>query len=275
VPLPEAGVPAGRAFLWDAINGLQDLGSLGGSAVEATGINEAGQIVGSSTLAGVGYEAFVWDSVTGMHGIGTLGGQWSRGAAINNLGQVTGTSTTSASFERAFTWGEGTGMRSLESGGNTETRGNALNNFGVVTGRDLGSFTNPAFPGGMTVWSEGIPETPKPLAGTFSSPIPHDINSNGLVVGDIGYSGKPEVEAFLWSHDQSFVDFSRMVINLGEWSLVSATGINDAGQIIGLGRLNGQLRGFLLNPVPEPQCIGLAVIGAFVFGIWHRWSRFV
>ena len=32
------------------------------------------------------------------------------------------------------------------------------------------------------------------------------------------------------------------------WVLVSANGVNDAGQIVGSGTLNGAQRGFLLTP---------------------------
>ena len=38
-----------HAFLWDAVNGLQDLGTLGGLTSYAYGINDAGQIVGKAS----------------------------------------------------------------------------------------------------------------------------------------------------------------------------------------------------------------------------------
>jgi hypothetical protein len=40
------------------------------------------------------------------------------------------------------------------------------------------------------------------------------------------------------------------------WVLVSATAINDKGQIVGVGMLNGYYRAYALTPVPEPASIG-------------------
>src|SRR5207249_11312783 len=36
----------GHAFLWDAVNGMKDLGALGRNVSSASGINAAGQVVG-------------------------------------------------------------------------------------------------------------------------------------------------------------------------------------------------------------------------------------
>ena len=39
------------------------------------------------------------------------------------------------------------------------------------------------------------------------------------------------------------------------WDILSAESINDLGQIVGYGQLDGQLRGFLMTPIPEPNAI--------------------
>jgi uncharacterized membrane protein len=43
------------------------------------------------------------------------------------------------------------------------------------------------------------------------------------------------------------IDLNRLITSSG-WMLTSATGINDSGQIVGVGLRDGQVRAFLLNP---------------------------
>jgi MYXO-CTERM domain-containing protein len=42
--------------------------------------------------------------------------------------------------------------------------------------------------------------------------------------------------------------------------ILTAVAMNDAAQIIGRGRMNGEEQGFLLTPVPEPASLSLAVV---------------
>jgi probable HAF family extracellular repeat protein len=71
---------------------ITDLGTLGGSSSVAFNINNDGQIVGSSGIAGSSVShAFLYDG-TEMHDLGTLGGDFSAAININNSGQVVGNS---------------------------------------------------------------------------------------------------------------------------------------------------------------------------------------
>ena len=47
------------------------------------------------------------------------------------------------------------------------------------------------------------------------------------------------------------------------WELDSANAINDAGQIVGEGLVNGQDHAFLLTPTPEPGAAAIAIIAGF------------
>jgi hypothetical protein len=44
------------------------------------------------------------------------------------------------------------------------------------------------------------------------------------------------------------------------WTIMSANGINDNGQIVGLGQLGGQQFAVELTPIPEPGTIVLAAV---------------
>jgi probable HAF family extracellular repeat protein len=64
-----------RAFRWIAREGLQDLGSIGGSdtdAAEALDINRWGTVVGWSQAADGGSVAFVWNERSGMRDLGEM-----------------------------------------------------------------------------------------------------------------------------------------------------------------------------------------------------------
>ena len=74
---------------------MRDLGTLGGTAQLALGINDAGQVVGDSNTAGGDFHAFITGpNGMGMRDLGTLGGTYSDAYGINDAGQVVGESDT-------------------------------------------------------------------------------------------------------------------------------------------------------------------------------------
>jgi probable HAF family extracellular repeat protein len=71
--------------------GITDLGTLGGDNSYATGINDAGQVVGDSrTAAGTTHAFITGPNGVGMTDLGTLGGDYSTASGINDAGQVVG-----------------------------------------------------------------------------------------------------------------------------------------------------------------------------------------
>ena len=106
-----------HAVLWDSDGTPFDLGNLGGSvdvsipAVgnRATYINNRGEVVGGSTLAGdkTGH-AFLWTRDAGMQDLGVLNGDFNSGAiAINDRSEVVGVSNDEKGNLRAFLWRNG------------------------------------------------------------------------------------------------------------------------------------------------------------------------
>ncbi|MBC8412837.1 MAG: thrombospondin type 3 repeat-containing protein [Nitrospira sp.] len=88
---------ARKAFIWDAVNGMQPMGFLpGGALSHAYALNSAGQAVGYSSSA-MGTQAFLWDSINGMTGLGVLAGDFaSKAYDINDNGDITGYSQGAA-----------------------------------------------------------------------------------------------------------------------------------------------------------------------------------
>ena len=118
-----AGYVNSRSFLWTptAPNGSSgtsiDLGDLGGTTGNnnhGNGINNAGKVVGDSSVSLV--HAYLWtpDTPNGSTGsmadLGALGGNLSAAFAINSLDQVVGMAA-----DNAFVWTPGDGMVNLNS----------------------------------------------------------------------------------------------------------------------------------------------------------------
>jgi probable HAF family extracellular repeat protein len=83
-----------HAFLWDRVNGMQDLGTLGGVRSYANAINDVGQVVGFAALPNGNQDAFLYDSgvMTDLNDLLPPGSGWNvyQAARINNAGQIVG-----------------------------------------------------------------------------------------------------------------------------------------------------------------------------------------
>jgi probable HAF family extracellular repeat protein len=225
-----AGDIQGYAFLYN--DGFMDiLSTLGSSTSGARGINNNGQMAGwvwlpFATVDGpwTSQRAIVYSGGV-MTDLGTLCfdpmycyGQGQSGAdAINDTGQVVGFATNGEEAPDGGTgWYPEVQHAFLYSGGSMI---------------DLGTLVN----GGGVGFSEGTA-----------------INNKGWVVGFSTFPGGLSLyqyHAFLYD-GQAMRDLNDLIPANSGWTLQSATGINDSGQIVGYG-INpfGQTHAFLLTSI--------------------------
>jgi probable HAF family extracellular repeat protein len=102
------------SFVWEDGKGMLDLGGLGGTCTVATSLNDRGQVVGASWLAGdAAQHAFRWDRKHGLIDLSTLGGDFSIAQAINNAGLVVGGSYMSDNVQADAVLWKGSTMLDL------------------------------------------------------------------------------------------------------------------------------------------------------------------
>jgi probable HAF family extracellular repeat protein len=215
--------PHGHAFLWDAANGMQDLGTLpGDSFSDAIGINNSGQVVGCSYTTFTLRHAFLWDATSGMQDLGTLGGSFSCAFGINHSGQVVGYSAMANSSSHAFLWDASNGMQDLGIlPGGTHSFAGGINDSGQVVGYSDTVGTR-GF-GHAFLWQNGAMTDLGTLPGDGDS-YANGINNSGQVVGES--RGDPS-HAFLWDAVHGMQDLGTLGRN------ASAYGINSNGQVVG------------------------------------------
>jgi probable HAF family extracellular repeat protein len=220
--------------MWTYQTGMRDIGTLGGSYAQANAINEAGFVTGAAQtqamFVGLTTHAFIYHATSGpqpfapqppqtsgkMRDLGVLGGHSSYGMAINAYNHVAGYSTLQANSDRVHA-------------------------FLYIDGkgmRDLGSL--------------GAKGTDTDVSVALG------VNKSDQVVG---YTYLPsqllmQKVAFLWRPNTGMVDLNTLLYGTGKnYRLISATAINDEGQIVANAYeiSSGRVAAVLLTPTPPTQ----------------------
>lgn len=260
LPDPAYGFPAG----------MNDLGTLpGGSTSIAHGINDVGQVAGLAYINASDPHAFIYAGGV-LTDLGTLGGAQSGGTGINESGQVSGASDVGDGTTHAILWlpsaayGMPAGMNDLGAPAGGDSFAWAVNDLGQVAGWA-------AEAGGREIaclWDGGVMQSLGTLGGDSS--VAGRINNLGQVIGTSEITpGDIGSVPFIY-RDGAMHDLNDFIDPTSGWELTSAYGLNNSGQIVGLGRLNGEVAAYLLTPIPEPGTLLLAALGMLALGLARR-----
>jgi len=257
-----------KAFRWDSVHGMEDLGTLGGTDAVANLVNERGQIVGESYTdvnpspycAQFGLQlttgAFLWDNGV-MKNLGTFGGTCTFATDLNNRGEVVGISSLVGDHSQsAFLWknDEFHPLPNLLGGDNTSAI--ALNNGGDVVGWASLAGDQEVH---ASIWKSGAMNDLGTLEGDACS-VASSVNAKGKVVGFSAPCDFSQFHAVIWENG-AIADLNTLIPEDATLYLTAPETINDRGEIAGIGvDSNGSQHAFLLIPCSphDAACQNLA-----------------
>lgn len=224
-----------RAFRWSAAKGMETLSC--GDQSFGYGINNNGDVVGTVLKNGK-ERGFIWDRFGGIVDIGTIDESATartNAYAINSLQQAVGTATGADGVGRAFLWQPGAGLKVLLPDYQNSTA-YAISESGRITGTVQTK-------NGWRVFIYDVRSGQAELYGPNNGQsIAYGIEYSGVAVG------QSDGKASLFLSLKAF-DLNALVDGGTPWNLTSAYAINDQGQIIVSGQLNGATEAFLLTPL--------------------------
>lgn len=249
--LNAAGVAAGYSETADGYSGfvfrhgqLIPITGLSSTYSTVQGINRSGQVTGQSINAS-GQPASFFFSNGQVTDLGSLGDDkdGTYAEAINASAQIVGLSYRADGNFRGFLWQAGA-MTDLGTLGGDWSVAYGINDAGQITGVGYTPKTAHAF-----LYSNGKMQDIDKRSNLFES-VGEAINQSGVVVGEVqvkGNGGSVNFHAFVFSHGK-MLDLNKLIPADSGWILKEASGINDAGQIVGWGYHNKRERAFLLTP---------------------------
>lgn len=141
---------------------------------------------------------------------------------------------------------------------------NDINSQGTVVGYSAsGAFYYDA--AGMHTFTS--PSTPGAQARAIND-LGQIVGTRMIVTNSTGVAG-----AFFYYPGSPAIDLNDTLANGSGWHLLEATDINNLGQIVGNGMLNGQRTSFLLTPIPEPETYALMLVGLGLLGFMARQKK--
>lgn len=176
------------SFIWDKKKGMRDLGNLGGTCTLVTDLNNRGQVIGASSLAGDQFQhAFLWENGSLQDLGGSLGGNNTAAFVINDHGQAVGLAAyPGETIFHATLWKSVGEMTDLGTVGTDQcSYATGINNRGQVVGGSISVCNTESFR--AFLWEDGsifdlnalIPSgSPLYLRQTYT------INDRGEIAGE-------------------------------------------------------------------------------------------
>lgn len=226
----------------------ESLGTLGGNRSRGFAITDDGRIVGDAQLTGSTVtHAFIYQNGT-MTDLGTLqGGTFSTAQGINSAGQIVGYAAPSGNTpQHAFLYQNGD-MKDLGTLGGNDSKGYAINEKGQLAGSSLlANGSRHAF-----LYVRSTMKDLGTLGGLTSEAFA--INDLTQLVG-MSLDADGQSRAFLWRGGYMY-DLNTLFADSG-WVFKEARGINNKGQIIGVG-VNPNLEDHAFLITPDERSAGL------------------
>jgi probable HAF family extracellular repeat protein len=276
-----------QAFIYDAGVTTNLANIVGGALSSAVGVNNQGDVIGTfrqDADSGPAAQPFLYNG-TSVQVLGTLSGTSETIDSvygINNSGTIIGGATTTGSTSpQAITFNGSTFQILPNLSGATITAPLAINSLGNIAG-----WSGPEAPSGSTpvttinltqqtgltvllglsplglAIGEGSEyevgdafyynaSTKKmtnigTLGGGFSAAF--GLNDDGDIVG-MSLTSQGNYNAFLYDNSTlTMTNLNTILPKDSGWTLLSANGINNAGDIVGFGDFNGSFEGYVLSP---------------------------
>ncbi len=260
------GTVASRVTYYDGEK-LHDLGELGGTYAIAEDINNRGQIIGIISVPLEGVRGFVLRGAELTTFESLVSGR-SDPKAINDAGQVVGQAKFDHGDSRGFLY-DGAELIDLGTLGGDTSAAWAINDVGQIVGSaELWNGRLHA-----CLWDDGTIVDLGTLGGDSSHA--RAINDLGIIVGD-SYTSDGQRHMFLYD-GTTMLDLNELIVNIDGWEGIDVPkAINNAAQIVGEAKFNGDRRPYLLAPVdlvPEPHVLTLLAAAGVTWWVAVRWRR--
>lgn len=226
-------------YVWHG-KGIVNLPELPGDVgSEANAINDSGEIVGALRTKS-GSQAAIWTNMKPTLLPMPSGTVWSSAEAVDKEGDVAGEYQDANALTHGFMYLDGV-FTPLLSFGFVRDTVLGINRYWQGVGASVVGNQSQA-----AMWQFTDAEPLQPLPNSTESAA-FAINENSQIVG-VSFAGQSE--ATLWNGGNiPPTDLNSVIPANSGWQLTSAQAINDRGQIVGMGNLNGVTQPFLMTPV--------------------------